>query len=297
MINFVLKVVIIFPLAFIFWVIGLEILRSAGADSMGFASVLGSWFAGLATSFAAYYTGRAAIASSQAAKAAEQSNRQWKEQASFDIYVPKAARVKTKLMWINGCVMQVANTNFQFVHHPEHFTVDLFLQSVNFDFEPNNKRQFQKYLKTIESNNKFIKERLLDTLYLLDETFILSKDYCSFTPKETETIKVVIKELIQHLRVISHSFEEVIDKDTNETSIDACFKCYDSTQHYIKSYESRYKLVDAFLEMVISSRDIKAWDKAKQSYIECQKESASSFAKETPELQEALDKHYEGLFD
>ncbi|MDC5857425.1 hypothetical protein [Vibrio europaeus] len=228
--------------------------------------------------------------------AAEQSNRQWKEQASFDIYVPKAAKVKTKLMWVHGSVMQVANTNFQFVHHPEPFTVELFLEAVNGEFTPNNERQFKRYINTIESNNKYIKEHLLDSLYLLDETFILSKDYCSFSSSEIKTIKSVIRELIQHLRVISFTFEEVVSNDTNETSIDACFKCHDSSQHYIKSYESRYKLVDAFLEMIVSSRDVEAWEEAKGAYIECQKESASLFAKENPELQESLNKHYEGLF-
>ena len=267
-----------------------------GVDSTDFASALGSWFAGIATSFAAYYTGHAALASSKAAKAAEQSNRQWREQASFDMYVPKAARVKTKLMWIDGYIKQVANTNFQFVHQSDPFTVDLFLQTLNSGFEPHNKRQFQKNLKTIESNNEFIKEHLLDTLYLLDETFILSKDYCSFNSSEVKAIKDVIRELSQHLRVISFTFDEIVTRNTSETSVDACFMCHGSTQHYIKSYESRYKLVDTYLEMIVSSRDIESWLAAKEAYIKCQKESATSFAKENPELQNALNKYYEGLF-
>ncbi|WP_175329751.1 hypothetical protein, partial [Vibrio cidicii] len=160
--HFVLKLAVLIPIAFIFWVVGLEILRGVGIDKLDFATVLGSWFAAIATSFAAYYTGRAALASAQAAKAAEQSNRQWREQASFDIYVPKAAQVKTKLMWIHGSIMQVANTNFQGVNLPDQFTVELFRKAVNSEFEPNNKCLFEKYIKIVEFNNNYIKDHLLD---------------------------------------------------------------------------------------------------------------------------------------
>ncbi|WP_175329752.1 hypothetical protein, partial [Vibrio cidicii] len=110
------------------------------------------------------------------------------------------------------------------------------------------------------------------------------------------TIERVIRQLILHLRVISFTYEKVINRDTNSTSIDACFNCSDSTKHYVKTYEQRYKLVDAFLEMLVSSRDVEAWEKAKENYIKCQKDSKNLFAQENPEMQESLKKHYEGLF-
>lgn len=286
---FVSSLIILF-----FWVIGLEILR--GVENKELASILGSWFAGIATSVAAYYTGRAALSSAKAASAAENSNRQWKEQASFEIYAPKAMHVKIRLKWIHGSVIQVSNTNFNVVHRTEPFTVDLFLQAVNGELVPNNNRLFIKYRERIQSNYDYIQEHLYDALYLLDETFLLAKEYCGFKDSEIETLEKVISELMLHLQVINHTFKEVLDCATNETSIDACFKCTDASQHYIESFKSRYDLVDAFLLVVCSVKNSDAWDNAKREFITCEKKSVSKLCTENPKLQKVLIENCDRLF-
>lgn len=238
-------------------------------DGQGVANA-GAWISGLATIPAAIFTGYSAFAASRAAKAAEESASQWRQQTAYDNLLDKAIHTHIHIKWIKSHLKNAFDKNSKFLHiqskSKDEFFDDL-IDACNSGWDD----EYNELFMLMDSQLQKIENRMEDFFVVLDYTVELSKSITACDNADYTLVKECATNIIVSLPFIIKNFLKIKTADALELEsylnegalidIDAIFLTRDSSQHYLKSIINDLWIVEKYIEDLITSNTKDNWNK------------------------------------
>lgn len=246
----------------------------------------GAWVSGLATIPAAIFTGYSAFAASRAAKAAEASASQWRDQTTYDNLIDKAIHTKIHIKWIESHLKNAfgsaSRSRFLCLQHKS--TKDFF-DDIFEAFHNGWDDDYAEMFMLMDNQLQKVDCRIEDFFIALDYTIELSKSITACSNEDYLLVKERAEYIVFALPLVRNIFLKIKRADTDDFShdseenilvdIDAIFITRDSSQHYIREIINDIWIINMYIECLINN-NYEAWLSHKKAY---QKESESILIK------------------
>lgn len=237
----------------------------------------GAWVSGLATIPAAIFTGYSAFAASRAAKAAEASASQWRDQTTHDNLIDKAIHTKIHIKWIESHLNNAfgRDSRSQFLCLQRKSTKELFdnlFEALHNGWDDDYAEMFMN----MDIQLQKVDERAEDFFITLDYTIELSKSITACGDEDYLLVKERSEYIVYALPFVRKIFLKIKNADSDDflnnseenilIDIDSIFLTKDSSQHYIKEIINDLWLINKYIDHLISNNNCDAWLSHKKTY-------------------------------
>ncbi|HDO1315787.1 hypothetical protein [Aeromonas veronii] len=237
----------------------------------------GAWVSGLATIPAAIFTGYSAFAASRAAKAAEASASQWRDQTTYDNLIDKAIHTKIHIKWIESHLKNAfgrdSRSRFLCLQRKatKEFFDDLF-EALHNGWDDDYAEMFMKMDHQLQK----VDDRTEDFFITLDYTIELSKSITACSSEDYLLVKGRAEHIVSTLPFVRKILLKIKNADADDflndseenvlVDIDAIFLTNDSSQHYIKNIINDLWIISKYIDFLINNNNYDDWVSHKKIY-------------------------------
>ncbi|UCA12123.1 hypothetical protein LA364_06975 [Aeromonas enteropelogenes] len=237
----------------------------------------GAWVSGLATIPAAIFTGYSAFAASRAAKAAEASASQWRDQTTYDNLIDKAIHTKIHIKWIKSHLKNAfgrdSRSRFLCLQRKstKEFFDDLF-EALHNGWDDDYAEMFMNMDLQLQK----VDGRAEDFFITLDYTIELSKSITACSNEDYLLVKERSEHIVSALPFVRKILLKIKNADSDDflndskenilINIDSIFLTKNSSQYYIREIINDIWLINKYIDYLINNNNFDAWLSHKKAY-------------------------------